>query len=275
MKLGASLSPPQPIARADADDLLSAGDDQTLMERVVALCAAPPRAPTCSSSRACAPEPGMVHATRVNALMLKALDAELVLVGSPRGETPAELANAIAIAARGYGGSTRAAGALLPEPRRRTRRRRAPASRGHRRGGRTRRSRRRTSPPTAPRSRREKLRPVAIVPSRADLAAPRVKDLARRGRRAGAPRRRLRAPPHPHVALCAMTVPESIKAFRAGHARHHARRPRATSWSPPRSRCSSGMPLAGLLLTGGRRARRARPRALRRRRSRPGCRSSR
>ncbi len=46
----------------------------------------------------------MVHSTRVNALMLKALDAELVLVGSPRGETPAELANAMAIAARGLGG---------------------------------------------------------------------------------------------------------------------------------------------------------------------------
>src|SRR5512138_1509313 len=38
MRLGANLSPPTPIPRKVADDLLASGDDQTLMERVVALC---------------------------------------------------------------------------------------------------------------------------------------------------------------------------------------------------------------------------------------------
>jgi BioD-like phosphotransacetylase family protein len=45
----------------------------------------------------------MVHATRVNALMLKALDAELVLVAAPRSKDPDDTASAVAIAARGYG----------------------------------------------------------------------------------------------------------------------------------------------------------------------------
>jgi len=49
------------------------------------------------------PEPGIVHASRVNELMLKALDAELVFVAAPRSQNPMEVADAIAIASRGYG----------------------------------------------------------------------------------------------------------------------------------------------------------------------------
>src|SRR5512138_3267829 len=104
VRLGSSLTPPEPISRAEADDLLAAGDDQTLMERVVALCAGAAEAADVLVVAGMWPEPGMVHSTRVNALMLKALDAELVVVGSPRGETPTEIANAMAIAARGLGG---------------------------------------------------------------------------------------------------------------------------------------------------------------------------
>jgi len=39
----------------------------------------------------------------VNELMLKALDAELVFVAAPRSQNPMEVADAIAIASRGYG----------------------------------------------------------------------------------------------------------------------------------------------------------------------------
>src|SRR5512138_2076866 len=104
VKLGSSLSPPESISRAEADALLASGDDQTLMERVVALCARAAEGADVLVVAGMWPEPGMVHSTRVNALMRKALDAELVLVGSPRGESHAELANAMAIAARGLGG---------------------------------------------------------------------------------------------------------------------------------------------------------------------------
>src|SRR5512138_610869 len=104
VKLGSTVSPPEPISRAEADQLLASGDDQTLMEKVVALCARAAEGADVLVVAGMWPEPGMVHSSRVNALMLKALDAELVVVGSPGGETPAELANAVAIAARGLGG---------------------------------------------------------------------------------------------------------------------------------------------------------------------------
>jgi phosphate acetyltransferase len=253
VKLGSGASPPDPIPRAEADDLLAAGDDQTLMERVVALCARAAEGADVLVVAGMWPEPGMVYSTRVNALMLKALDAELVLVGSPRGETPAELANAVAIASRGLGGfadgapvscflnrvgpdaSTARAGESRPiwleagedvEP----------------------------GPEVLDAYRAaleaEKLRPIAIVPSRSDLAAPRVKDLAAAvGAKVLRPgdldRRRIR-----NVSLCAMEVPGSIKTFHPG-----------TLVITPGDRSDilvaaslavlNGVPLAAVLLTGG------------------------
>jgi phosphate acetyltransferase len=253
MQLGARLSPPEPITRQDADALLAAGDDQTLMERVVALCSRAAEGADVLVVAGMSPQPGMVHSTRVNALMLKALDAELVVVGSPRGERPAELAGAIAIAARGLGGLTDGApvscflNRVVPQ---------AAAARG---------GESRSIWADAGEEEllgadevqawraaleAEKLRPIAVVASRSDLAAPRVKDLAdalgARVLRAGDyERRRIR-----NVALCAMAVPGSIKVFRPG-----------TLLITPGDRSDivvaaslavlNGMPLAGLLLTGG------------------------
>jgi phosphate acetyltransferase len=176
-----------------------------------------------------------------------------VLVGSPRGEGPAELANAMAIAAHGYGGAlegravscvlnrvSASAGASFAEPRRQW-----------------------VSPGLEEEDLREGdiaayraaleaegLRPVAIVPSSRDLAAPRVKDLAEA---LGATvlhagdweRRRIR-----HVAVCAMTVPNALRAFVPGG---------LVITPGDRSdillaACLSvlgGTPLAGILLTGG------------------------
>ncbi|HET9597060.1 MAG TPA: phosphate acetyltransferase [Anaeromyxobacteraceae bacterium] len=253
VRLGANLSPPEPISRHEADALLAAGDDQTLMERVVALCAQAAEGADVLVVAGMWPEPGMVHSTRVNALMLKALDAELVLVGSPRGETPAELAGAMAIAARGLGGLADGTpvscflNRVVPH---------ASAARG----GEARSiwadaGEEQTLGDDEVEAYRaaleaEKLRQIAVVPSRSDLAAPRVKDLAHalgaRVLRAGDyERRRIR-----NVALCAMEVPGSIKVFRPG-----------TFLITPGDRSDilvaaslavlNGMPLAGLLLTGG------------------------
>jgi phosphate acetyltransferase len=253
MKLGAHLDPPAPIARSVAEDLLAAGDDQTLMERVVALCSAAGEGADVLVVEGMAPEPGMVYSTRVDALMLKALDAELVLVGSPRGEGPAELANAMAIAVRGYGGAVEARGVSCV-----LNRVTASAGASFAEG------RRQWSSPgleeedlregdlAAYRSalEAEGLRPVAIVPSNRDLAAPRVKDLAEA---LGATvlhagdweRRRIR-----HVSVCAMTVPNALRAFVPGG---------LVITPGDRSdillaACLSalgGTPLAGILLTGG------------------------
>ena len=253
MRLGAHVSPPEPISRNEADDLLARGDDQLLMERVVAICSRAAEGADVLVVAGMWPEPGMVHSSRVNALMLKALDAELVLVGSPRGETPAELANAMAIAARGLGafeeGGTVSCvlNRVLRQP-----------ARAH--GGESRSIWAETAEdeelaPDDLQAYRaalesEKLRPIAIVPSRGDLASPRVKDLAEAVRarvlRAGDyERRRIR-----HVALCAMAVPGSIKVFQPG-----------TLVITPGDRSDilvaaslavlNGTPLAGLLLTGG------------------------
>jgi phosphate acetyltransferase len=96
----------------------------------------------------------------------------------------------------------------------------------------------------------EKLRPIAIVPSRWELAAPRVKDLAdalgATALHAGDyARRRIR-----DVAVCAMTVPNAMRAFQPG-----------TLLITPGDRSDillaaslavlGGTPLAGILLTGG------------------------
>ncbi|WP_242345197.1 phosphate acetyltransferase [Anaeromyxobacter terrae] len=256
VRLGAQLDPPEPIARADAEELLATGDDQTLMERVVALCARAAEGSDVLVVEGMAPEPGMVYSTRVNGLMLKALDAELVVVGSPRGETPAELANAVAIAARGLGADVDA-GAVDCVLNRVTGSTAEGASRAGE--GRTHWIDAAVEGEDVPAAeleayanalRAEKLRPIAIVPSRGDLAAPRVKDLAEA---LGA--KVLRAGDHAHrrirsVALCAMSVPGSIKVFRPG-----------TLIITPGDRSDivvaaslavlNGMPLAGLLLTGG------------------------
>jgi len=253
VRLGAQLSPPASIPRAEADDLLAAGDDQTLMERVVALCAQAADGADVLVVAGMWPEPGMVHSSRVNALMLKALDAELVLVGSPRGETPEELASAMAIAARGLGAlSDGAAVSCFLN--------RVGAHASAARAGESRSIWLEAGEEVEPDEAElqayrsaleaERLRPIAVVPSRSDLAAPRVKDLAQalgaRVLRAGDQDRRRIS----NVALCAMAVPGSIKVFRPG-----------TLVITPGDRSDivvaaslavlNGTPLAGLLLTGG------------------------
>ncbi|HEX8907698.1 MAG TPA: phosphate acetyltransferase [Anaeromyxobacteraceae bacterium] len=253
MKLGARLDPPAPIARAVAEEMLAAGDDQTLMEQVVALCARAAEGADVLVVQGMAPEPGIVYSTRVNALMLKALDAELVLVGSPRGEAPAEVANAVAIAARGYGAPAggRPVSCVLNRVTPAAAAARSSEARTHWTEAAVEEGQLGDAEIQAYRAalEAEGLRPVAVVPARRDLAAPRVKDLAdalgARVLRAGDyDRRRIR-----RVAQCAMMVPGSIKVFEPG-----------TLVITPGDRSDiivaaslavlGGMPLAGLLLTG-------------------------
>jgi phosphate acetyltransferase len=249
MPLGANLHPPDPIPRAAAEELLAAGDDQTLMERVVGLCARAAEGADVLVVEGMAPEPGMVYSTRVDALMLKALDAELVLVASPRGERPSELADAVAIAAHGYGVAGRAGcvlnrvGADAPA---------AEEQRGPRQGAGAARDDLGEGEIAAYRAALEtaRLRPIAVVPSRWDLAAPRVKDLAEA---LGATvlhagdyeRRRIR-----HVAVCAMTVPNALRAFLPG-ALVITPGDRSDILLAASLAVLGGTPLAGVLLTGG------------------------
>ncbi len=254
VRLGARIEPPPPIPRATVDALLAAGDDQTLMEHVVALCGQAARDVDVLVVEGLWPEPGIVHSTRVNALMLRALDAELVLVGAPRGETPAELASAMAIAVRGFGALAegRSVGCILNRVGQRIPG--APVAEARSLwvdAG----AEEHDVPPAELEAYRaaleaEGLRAVAVVPAHGALAAPRVKDLADQlgatVLRAGDyERRRIRG-----VALCAMTVPGSIKVMKPG-----------TLLITPGDRSDvivaaalsvlNGVPLAGLLLCGG------------------------
>jgi phosphate acetyltransferase len=258
VSIGTRLSPPAPIARHSAEELLARGDDQTLMEHVVAMVGAAAQVADVVVVEGMTPEPGTVFSTRVNALMLRTLDAELVLVAAPREERPAEVAGAVAIAAHGYGpfAEGRSASCILN---------RVCTGSGPRHlltgetvgpvcgdcGG---------CPGVVPIEtvvaahraalEAEKLRPLALVPCNMELTAPRVKDVAvalgARVLSAGEmDLRRVR-----DVAVCAMSVPNALKALKPG-----------TLIIVPGDRSDillaaalatqSGTPLAGVLLTGG------------------------
>jgi phosphate acetyltransferase len=253
MKLGANLSPPAPISRSAAEELLSVGDDQTLMEKVVELCARAAEGADVLVVEGLSPELGMVYSTRVNGLMLRALDAELVLVGAPSGESPAELASAMAIAAHGFGvvGQGRKASCILNRvmPG-------GPASAGDAQPhwldfagqkdvlGDDELARYRAA------LEEEDLRPVGIVPARWEIAAPRVKDLtdalgARVINAGDYDRSRVR-----RVSLCAMTVSNAVRAFRPG-ALIITPGDRADILLAASLAYVGGTALAGVVLTGG------------------------
>ena len=258
VKLGAHLSPPAPIIRQVAEELLAHGDDQTLMEQVVDLAGRVARGADVVVAEGMVPEPGMVYSTRVNALMLRALDAELVLVAAPRDQSPAEVAGAVAIAARGYGALVggRTVGCIL------NRVCEGPSARQHLEvdglgptGGPCEGCPGMTASEELLAEHRsalaaEGLRPVAMVPCNVELAAPRTSDVAQalsaRVLYPGEARtRRVR-----DVAVCAMTVSNALKALKPG-----------TLVICPGDRndvllaaammATSGTALAGVLLTGG------------------------
>jgi phosphate acetyltransferase len=254
VKLGARLNPPEPISRETVEQLLSSGDDQTLMEQVVAICNKAAEGADVLVAEGMVPEPGMVYATRVNTLMMKALDAELILVGSPVDQNPAQVADAVAIAARGYGAIVegQTVGCVLNRVCSRSPQARhgdpGPLSgdcgtcRGSQLQGHDAEAYRKALEA-------EKLRPLAIIPCRKDLSSLRVKDVAEAlGARVlhegDMTRRRVH-----DIILCAMTVPNAIKAFKPG-----------TLVITPGDRndiimavslaVQGGLSLAGLLLTG-------------------------
>ncbi len=195
LKLGSPLQPPVPLARKLVEDLLSAGDEQTLLEQVVALCNDAAEGADVLVVEGMVPESGAAYSMRLNTLMVRALDAELVLVGAPfEQQSPAELADTLSIAARGFGvlDEARPVSCILN---------RVPGDDEERLAT------------WAAAVRAEKMTPVATVPARDDLSALRVKDLAEainaRVLHAGDMHtRRFR-----DVRLCAMTVPNSVKVF--------------------------------------------------------------
>ncbi len=110
-RLTTATRSPAPLSREEVEHLLGDGEDQVLQELVVARCL-----------EACADDPDVlvveglvpvddaVYGTALNVGMARALDARIVLVGSPEGRGPEEMAAAMSVAARAYGAHN---GALL------------------------------------------------------------------------------------------------------------------------------------------------------------------
>ncbi len=249
-RLVARVEPPAPVSRQVAEELLAAGDEQTLLEHVVATCAKAAEGADVLVVEGMVPEPGMVWSARVNALMQKALDAELVLVGAPGAVGAEAAADAVAIATRAYGATEGRVSCVQNlvcrqvAPGRDADALPAGACAG-------------CQPADDEASlqmhrvalEKAQLRPLAVLPCRPDLQAPRVGDLALAlGARAvheGDPRRRMK-----DVALCAMTVPNAVKAFRPGSLLITPG-DRGDIVMAAALAAQGGLPLAGLLLTGG------------------------
>jgi phosphate acetyltransferase len=192
----------------------------------------------------------MVWATRMNNLMLKALDAELVLVGAPGADGPADAANAVAIAAAGYAPlpEGRVVGAIL------NRVTKQPGADGRSTWVDAGIAVAQLGPGDVDAYKKaleaKKLKAVAVLPATSAIASPRVKDVAdalgAKVLRAGDyEKRRVTS-----IAVAASTAPTASRYFKPG-----------TLIVTPGDRSDiieaaalavqNGTPLAGLLLTGG------------------------
>ncbi len=103
IKLVTGMELPEPIPRAEVERLLGLGDDDILMERVVSAFNSIAGDRDVIVVEGMIPGPEITYSTQINVAIAKALDAELVLVGTPLHDDPVKVADTIDIAARAYG----------------------------------------------------------------------------------------------------------------------------------------------------------------------------
>jgi phosphate acetyltransferase len=105
VRLVTSLEPPEPLAAAHAEALLSTNNLDDLMEEIVGAAEDVLATHDVVIVEGLVPSPALVYSGRVNLALAKALDADVVLVGAPGGagaDGDAEVAEAMAIAATSY-----------------------------------------------------------------------------------------------------------------------------------------------------------------------------
>ncbi|TVR43625.1 MAG: phosphate acetyltransferase [Planctomycetota bacterium] len=105
-----SLNPPRPIPFSEAERLLSRGDEQVLMERVVELAGSIGTSSDVLIVEGLVPSNDFVYADKINESMAKALDAQVILVTAPiaKSVNVQAVIDHLTITARGYGeGSSR------------------------------------------------------------------------------------------------------------------------------------------------------------------------
>lgn len=105
------ISTPDAIEQHRAEALLGSGDEQVLLEEVVARYQKAAKDADLVVVEGMVPGPDQVYSSRLNAAVSKGLDADVILVGVQDPRSPAETAEAIEIQARGYDG--RVIGAIL------------------------------------------------------------------------------------------------------------------------------------------------------------------
>jgi phosphate acetyltransferase len=120
IRLTTALRPPEPIAAQEVERRLGTGSLDTLMDDVLAAAEPLLREHEVLVVEGLVPGSGLVYSGRVNLLLAKALDADVLLVGAPANSDTDHLAETMAIAARSYraGEHDRVVGAVvnrLPE----------------------------------------------------------------------------------------------------------------------------------------------------------------
>ncbi len=99
-----SLSPPEPIPVAEAESLLGHGRENILLEEVIT------RYEQAAQQAAIVVVEGLVdteeqpYGTHLNARMAQSLDAKVIIVAAPGHDTPRQVAEAVEVVARSYGG---------------------------------------------------------------------------------------------------------------------------------------------------------------------------
>jgi phosphate acetyltransferase len=101
VRLGTGLVPPVPLARERAEALLGAGDEQRLLEEIVARLEPLLGGDGVVIIEGLAEGDRSLPAAHINQALARTFDADVVLVGSGRGAA-GEVAEAVAIAARGF-----------------------------------------------------------------------------------------------------------------------------------------------------------------------------
>lgn len=106
-RIACGLDSPEPIPADRVEQLLSRDALDLLLEEVVAAAQPLIDRHDVLVVEGLKPAPGLVYASRVNAAVAKALDADVVLVGAAVDHDPERLAENIAIAAQAYASSDR------------------------------------------------------------------------------------------------------------------------------------------------------------------------
>ena len=95
---------PSPMSLSHAQNMFSAGQNDRLMEEVIAIHRQMAKDADVVIVEGIDPDRSEPYTTKLNVEMAKTLDAEVILVSAPAGRSPAELNDHIDMAAKMYGG---------------------------------------------------------------------------------------------------------------------------------------------------------------------------